>query len=33
MPAAGPAWAQPGAKISEPEAAQIGVESDIYGQG
>jgi hypothetical protein len=31
MLAAGPAWAQEGAKISEQEAAQIGVEAYIYG--
>jgi hypothetical protein len=29
--ASGPAWSQPGVKVSEPEAAQIGVEAYIYG--
>ena len=31
MLAAGPAWAKQGAKVSEQEAAQIGVEAYIYG--
>jgi len=31
MLAAGPARAQQGAKVSEPEAAQIGVEAYIHG--
>jgi len=31
MLAAGPAWSQQGDRVSEPEAAQIGVEAYIYG--
>jgi hypothetical protein len=31
MLATGPAWAKQGAKVSEPEASQIGVEAYIYG--
>ncbi len=31
MLVAGPAWAKEGAQVSEPEAAQIGVEAYIYG--